>query len=470
MSDVDVLVIGGGPTGLGAAWQLARHADIEWALYEQEHQLGGLSRSIRDDAGYTWDIGGHVCFSHYDTFSDVLSEVMGRDGCFEHERESWIRHADAWVPYPFQNNLHRLPLEPRERCLTGLIQAAIDCAAGGADAPSDFEDFITRTFGEGIAAEFMRPYNRKIWAHPLHELSATWVGERVAVPDPIRAVSNALRGTDDVGWGPNDRFIFPKSGGTGAFWSAVGSALPAERLHTGQRAVRIDSKAKVVEFEDGRCVTYGSLITSAPLDITARMLGDADLAERTSVLARTSTHVIGVGVQPSVSERLGTRCWMYFPSPETIFYRVTNFSHYSPLLAPSGYGSLLVEVAESRHRPVDADRLADDVLQGLVAEGILADPAEVSHIWTYRAEHGYPVPTVGRDAIVERALGLLQEAGIYSRGRFGAWRYEVGNMDHSFMQGHEAAAHLLTGSAELTLSNPGLVNASHPATGKRRAR
>ena len=63
------------------------------------------------------------------------------------------------------------------------------------------------------------------------------------------------------------------------------------------------------------------------------------------------------------------------------------------------------------------------------------------------------------------AMPEMQDRQILSRGRFGAWRYEIGNMDHSFMQGLEAAGHLLNGSAELTLWHPDVVNRPHPVLG-----
>jgi hypothetical protein len=100
---------------------------------------------------------------------------------------------------------------------------------------------------------------------------------------------------------------------------------------------------------------------------------------------------------------------------------------------------------------VDQPALLESVVRGLVSTGILEDPGEVSHSWSHRAEHAYPTPTVGRDAIVNEALARLESQGILSRGRFGAWRYEVGNMDHSFAQGYEAAERILTGSPEVTV-------------------
>jgi len=457
VKQVKVLVIGAGPTGLGAAYQLNRHEGVDWLLCEQSTEIGGLSQSIIDDAGYTWDIGGHVWFSHYDVVSNLLAEILGSDGYYEHRRDAAIQYGSHWVPYPFQDHLQALPGDVRTECLAGLVEAAITAASGSQGPPENFSEYITAAFGIGITEAFMRPYNEKVWAHPLGDMSWSWIGERVSVPDPIAAIRNALGAPKDTEWGPNSTFVYPKSGGTGAFWDALANTLPQERIRLGARAVSIDRENKIVSFEDGATIGYEYLITTVPLDITARLIGDPSLIELTSGLSHSSVHVIGLGVDAAVGERLGDRCWMYFPDPELPFYRVTHFSHYSPANVPAGIdgSSLLIEVAESATMPVDTDDLVDRVIAGLVSAGVLENAEQVSHVWTHRAEYGYPTPTLNREEIVSLALAELGSANILSRGRFGAWRYEVGNMDHSFMQGYEAAARALTGCAEPTLGLDG---------------
>lgn len=83
--------------------------------------------------------------------------------------------------------------------------------------------------------------------------------------------------------------------------------------------------------------------------------------------------------------------------------------------------------------------------------------------WHRRLHHGYPIPTVERDAILGDILPTLERRGIYSRGRFGAWNYEVSNQDHSMMQGIEIAERLINGREELTLLQPNLVNGRYNA-------
>ncbi len=89
------------------------------------------------------------------------------------------------------------------------------------------------------------------------------------------------------------------------------------------------------------------------------------------------------------------------------------------------------------------------VVEGFKVSGFI-DEAQIVSTWHRRLEHGYPTPWLGRDAVLDSVDAELRALGIFSRGRFGAWKYEVSNQDHSLMQGVEAINHLVTGAAERT--------------------
>jgi protoporphyrinogen oxidase len=452
-----VLIVGAGPTGLGAAFRLQELGCESFEVIEATDRPGGLAASVVDARGFTWDLGGHIQFSHYAYYDEALARLGGE--WLEHERESWVWVCGTWVPYPFQYNLHRLPAPARRRALAGLSAAA---AAAQPAPAATFGEWIDRTFGEGIAALFMRPYNRKVWGYPLDELEAGWVGDRVAVPDLQRVRRNVRERRDDVSWGPNHRFRFPLRGGTGWIWDQMAAQIATPRLRYRTRLTSVDLGRRHARLDDGRVLSWDTLISSIPLDRLCQRVVDlpAEIARAATRLRHSAVHILGVGVRGVQPEALRRKCWMYFPDPESPYYRVTVFSNYSPHHVPAGGGhwSLMAEVCETAHRPVDSRALPTRVVDALRRDGLLPAGAEVLGVWHHREEHGYPTPFLGRDGVLAAVRAALEPGRVFSRGRFGAWKYEVSNQDHSFMQGVEVADRVLGLGEEDTLERPALVN------------
>ncbi|MFP5378370.1 MAG: NAD(P)-binding protein, partial [Vicinamibacteria bacterium] len=102
MTRTDILIVGLGPTGLGAAWRLDALGHRGWLACEADAVAGGLAGSVVDAHGFTWDLGGHVQFSHYAYFDALMDDLLGEDGWYHHDRESWVWVRGRFVPYPFQ--------------------------------------------------------------------------------------------------------------------------------------------------------------------------------------------------------------------------------------------------------------------------------------------------------------------------------------------------------------------------------
>jgi protoporphyrinogen oxidase len=455
MTSTDILILGAGPTGLGAALR-CRDAGASYEVLEAENEAGGLASSFVDPAGFTWDLGGHVQFSHYERFDRLMDEALGPEGWLQHPRESWIWIRRRWVPYPFQYNLHRLDAADQEGCLRGL-----EAAKGGVAA--SFGEWIDRSFGEGIAEMFLRPYNFKVWAYPPEEMDAQWVGERVAPPDLNKVRASLASGEDHKSWGPNAMFRFPKRGGTGAVWNAVAAMLPPERLHFRENVSHIDPAARCVTTTSGTQMCYRRLISTLPLNRLISLCPGVVPETEAKALRYSSTHIVGVGLAGQVPDHLRGKCWMYFPESNSPYYRVTVFSHYSPhnVPEPGRQWSLMTETAESPAKPVDAAGLIEFTLRALREDGLIPEGTELLSTVHRRLPQGYPTPFLGRDGRVDPLLRAFETRDIYSRGRFGAWKYEVSNQDHAWAQGWECADRLLAGGGserEPTLHRPNWVN------------
>ncbi|KAG9981527.1 Udp-Galactopyranose mutase in complex with Udp, partial [Aureobasidium melanogenum] len=426
----------------------------------------------------------HVIFSHYKYFDDCINEALPNEtDWYTHQRISYVRCKEQWVPYPFQNNISMLPKEEQVKCIDGMIDAAMEARVSNTK-PKDFDEWIVRMMGEGIADLFMRPYNYKVWAVPTTKMQCQWLGERVAAPDLKTVTKNVILNKTAGNWGPNATFRFPAEGGTGGIWIAVANTLPKEKTMYGPHATvtKVDADAHTVTLKDGTSIKYGKLISTMSVDFLTEAMGNHDLHQLSKGLFYSSTHVIGVGIRGHRPERIGDKCWLYFPENDCPFYRATIFSNYSPHNQPVAtkklatmqladgsapestglnegpYWSIMLEVSESTMKPVDADNLLKDCIQGLVNTEMLQPKDEIVSTYHRKFDHGYPTPSLEREGVLKELLPKLKDMDIYSRGRFGAWRYEVGNQDHSFMQGVEAVDAIVNGSVELSLFYPDFVN------------
>ena len=226
------------------------------------------------------------------------------------------------------------------------------------------------------------------------------------------------------------------------------------KIQTGKQLAGIDPAKRQVSFADGTGDNYDVLISTAPLDLLVQMMKPADsrLQEAATGLVHNNLLVVGLGLKKKIETG---RCWIYFTDADMPCYRATYFSHYSPNNVPNG-DTETIQFADVR-----------DVVPG----GRNAGPGEDSGSGYNRIDQGENAGGVGPRAASCRAIiglwgirirfrhsagtGLwmccnrhLLGKGIYSRGRFGAWRYEIGNMDHSVMMGVEAVNNILKGEKE----------------------
>ncbi|HNH10253.1 MAG TPA: hypothetical protein PK683_17270, partial [Leptospiraceae bacterium] len=110
---------------------------------------------------------------------------------------------------------------------------------------------------------------------------------------------------------------------------------------------------------------------------------------------------------------------------------------------------------------VNRKTLIEDPIQGLLNTKLIDDRNDIVSVWEFNADYGYPTPSLERDGIIKKILPELDKIGIYSRGRFGGWKYEVSNQDHAMMQGVEWANMILDGIPEITLFHPSVANANY---------
>jgi protoporphyrinogen oxidase len=460
---VEIALLGAGPTGIGAAWRLSHRISpnqrgdgrLPFLLLDQCPTPGGRAASYTTPEGFTFDYGGHVLFPHaeYSEFIELIDKVVPGWHWSVPIRGVWI--ANRLLPTPVQRNIHRLPLLMLAECVLGLMRRS-PMEENGAEL--NLQRYLAGHFGEQLTRHVMGPLNRKMWAHDLRDLGSAWSSHRsgskeknipdVRVRDVLR---NLVLNRDELGWTESTKVRYPCTGGCGTIWQRIFDLLPGSSRGLGLRALTLETRKKMLWFADGSSVRYEHLLSSIPLDRLLGMIKDRpELQARSREFRAARVQLFGFGLTCPVPAILRKVHAINVPSPDVPFWRVNLPSSFSPGNVPDSKRtwSILCECSLS---PGSPNRYKSEQIEAALRElGFLEPSTKVVSIFTCELEHGYPVPFAGRDKLLNEVQGELEALGIYSRGRFGGWRYEVSNQDHAFMQGVEVVDRLRDGKAEST--------------------
>ncbi|MGH9798576.1 MAG: protoporphyrinogen/coproporphyrinogen oxidase [Candidatus Polarisedimenticolia bacterium] len=411
-----VVILGGGLTGLSAAFHLAPRRAV---VLERESEPGGLARSHAGE-GFTFDCTGHLLHLRDPEIVALVERIL--PGAFaRHERRARIFSNGTFTDYPFQANLHGLPIDVVKECLEGFIESEIRRAREGDPDLSrlSFRDWAERTFGRGIAAHFMVPYNTKPWRTDLQEIECGWVSWSIPRPT-LKEILDGAFGRTVRGLGYNPTFLYPKKGGIRCLPDALAAAVPDLRLNAAVRA--IDAASRTVTLEGGGSFRYERLISTLPLDRLLTMT--TGLPEETTA-ARTRLRAVRVLNLSLGIDRasLPDAHWIYFPEAEYSFYRVGFPAGLGPALAPKGCASLYVERSLLRDEPFDAAGVIDRAVADLRRAGILKAGDRVIYRRITVLDPAYVIYDRHRAERLPSILKTLEDRGIHSAGRFGAWEY-----------------------------------------------
>lgn len=431
-----VVILGGGLTGLSAAFHLD---PIPAVVLEREAEVGGLARS-HSEAGFTFDCTGHLLHLRDQAVIALVERIL--PGVFaRHERRALIRSHGVYTDYPFQANLRGLPAEVVQECLLGFMEAEIRRAAEGEPdtARLGFREWAERTFGRGIAAHFMLPYNAKLWRTDLDAIECGWVSWSVPRPT-LREILEGAFGRTVRGLGYNPTFLYPKQGGIRALPDALASGLADIRTRTAVEA--IDARARTVTVAGGATLGWEALVSTLPLDRLLEITTGLPDELRESGRRLRAVRVLNISLGIDRAALLDAH-WVYFPEPEVSFYRVGFPGVLGAGLVPKGCSSLYVERSLLREEAFDPDEVVERALDDLRRAGILWRSDRVVYRKVTVLDPAYVIHDRFRADRLPHILDTLREHGIHSAGRFGAWEYS--SMEGAIRSGMDLAASITTG-------------------------
>src|SRR5207253_3525952 len=245
----DVVIMGAGPAGLTAAWELMKHEVPVTVIEKDPRYVGGLARTV-EHRGYRFDIGGHRFFSKNEEIEETWTEILGEE-MLSRGRLSRIYYRGRFFAYPLKafNALRNLGPVETVRCMASYAYARIRPIKN----PRTLEDWVRNQFGWRLFTIFFKTYTEKVWGISTKDLSADWAAQRIKSLDLWTAVRSALLPGRKAGRRGEivttliDRFRYPRLG-PGQMWERV-AEISEQKHHPvllGRSVTRIDHKGGLV--------------------------------------------------------------------------------------------------------------------------------------------------------------------------------------------------------------------------------
>lgn len=401
-----ILVVGGGVSGLAVAGFLADRFDC--MLVEREPEFGGYCRTIYKD-GFTWDYSGHFFHFQHQWVADYIHARMDLSRLLAIDRKSRIYFRNQYVDFPFQFNIHQLPLVDFVRCLADMYGASRQDHQGF----SSFREMIYSRYGRSLSELFLIPYNEKLYSISADRLDPEAMGRffpHIDFSGLLDKIRTATEGTKAESATYNAHFCYHKDGAR-AYAAALASYVPNGVIQLSAECLAIDPSRKRANIA-GEEVAYDRLVISAPLPSILRLVG---LPPGEGLLTANKVLVLNLGFdRPS----LRPDHWVYYAESEWTFFRV---GHYDNILGQNRM-SLYVEIA----MPQENEMVADVVLPGILAElerARVIDGHRLISWSTVTLDPAYVHISKSAQEFAEKSRMHLIARDIFPIGRYGRWTY-----------------------------------------------
>ncbi len=454
----DILIIGAGPAGLTAAYELSRHGRVG-TIIEADDVVGGIARTVERD-GYRFDIGGHRFFTKVKPIENLWDEMLG-EPMLVRPRMSRIFYGGKFYDYPLRatNALKNMGLLRATSCMMSYGKARLFRNRD----PKNYEEWVTNQFGAKLFDMFFRSYTEKVWGIPCSQIGADWAAQRIKGLSLGEAVRNAIFARKDkVVTTLIDQFRYPRFG-PGQLWenttkklrergwtvrlntAVVGARRTEDRIESllvRRRAVikgndpfltaDIKGSLPVLSAEETEEMPASHVFSSMPLRTLLQTMNPPPPQEildaANSLKYRDFLTIVLVIDQAD----LFPDNWIYIHEPEVRMGRIQNFKNWSPFMVPDSSQTCL-GLEYFVNQGDDLWSMADEKLVQLGWEELNKIGLARGNLvkgYVVRMPKAYPVYDTGYQERLEKIRGWLGRfENLYCIGRNGQHRYN--NQDHS---------------------------------------
>ena len=416
--DVEIVILGAGISGLGAALK-ARELNLSSTVFEARSSAGGLLDNF-EVQGFRFDRAVHLSFAT----EAKVREIFDRTPYLTHPADSYCFDESVWLKHPVQNNLFPLPASEKVALIESFLKRPETVQA------DNYESWLRHQYGDGIAERYPLRYTDKYWATPASALSTSWIGNRMRRAELGEILHGAF--TSET---PNTYYTkemrYPVTGGYKAF---IQPLIDDATIRLDHEVTAIESKNKVVRFENGNIASYSKLISTLPLPVIIKLLDDVpnDVKAAADQLKATSVDLVSVGFSAKLIEDL----WFYIYDKDILASRAYSPSVKSPANAPAGCSSLQFEFYSRGDQSQFTPETLIENTRHALAKMKIGTPDDILFMDHKFLKYGNVIFDRGMEENRRIVLAYLNSIQISSCGRFGEWDYLWSNQ--SFISGYEA--------------------------------
>jgi len=446
----EILVLGAGPAGLTAAYELVKRGEPCRVLEADPEYVGGIARTVRYD-GYRFDIGGHRFFTKNREIEALWHEILP-DDMIEVQRLSRIFYRGRLFDYPLRptNAFRNLGVTDSTLCVLSCLRRRVQPIR----PERSFRDWVSNRFGDRLFRTFFESYTEKVWGIPCEDISADWAAQRIKGLSLLGALGAMFRPKGKgVAKSLIDRFLYPRLG-PGMMWEAcrdkVVAGGGAVDMATTVTALEHDNTAVrwvIARGKDGASRRFPAREVISSIPLRDLVLGLAPRPPQPILEAARSLRFRDFLTVALVLDRPDPfpDNWVYIHEPGVKVGRVQNFRAWSPEMVPDEDRSVIgleyfCFAGDGLWGADDGD-LVDLGAKELASIGLI-ERGDVVDGTVVRMPKAYPLYDEGYAKNVDRIREWLARlSNLRPAGRNGMHRYN--NQDHSMMTALMSARNLL---------------------------
>jgi protoporphyrinogen oxidase len=450
-----VVVIGAGPAGLTAAFQLHKHG-VASTIVEADDMVGGISRTAQRD-GWRFDIGGHRFFTKVQAVEDLWHEILPDEDFLMRPRKSRIYYEGKYFDYPIRAADALKKFGPVQGGL--WVGSYLWARIRPPKDQTNYEGWLVARFGWRLYKTFFKTYTEKLWGVPVSEMPADWAAQRVKGLSLGNAIVNALkpqRNQKDI-TSLIEEFQYPKHG-PGMMWETCRDKVLAQGS-----TLHMETTVTTIRHQDGVATSVGArhadgtttelpcteVISSMPISQLLEAM-DPPVPEDVRAAAGDLRYRDYLIVALVLSEDLVEfdDNWIYIHDPNVRTMRIQNFGSWSPYMVKEGRNTLGLEytVWEGDEEWSAPDEVLIERAKRELEQLGLARAEEIEAGYVVRQAKAYPIYDDRYRANVEVLREWLAKnaANVHPVGRNGMFRYN--NQDHSMFTAMLTVENIVTGS------------------------